>query len=213
MFQRPGKVAELGTDADGKPLREGSRVTGPLDESPGQLLAQLDNRANHETIKIQQARVAQADEAVKSAQAAESATQNDYDLAKSRYERAVELQETAGTIADEEFEKRRTAYLNSMASRTSSRAQLNIAETQVQAARAELKQAEIAVEHSRIHAPFDGIVTYLNIRTGDLVNPDSVNQTDERTLLKSAAMVLIDPSVFEITLELPVFDGELVEPG
>ena len=76
-----------------------------------------------------------------------------------------------------------------------------------------MKQAQLPMERSSVYAPFDGILTYVNIQKGDYFAPNLVNSSSEEALLKTIPMVVIDPTQFEITMELPYFDGALVRPG
>ena len=69
------------------------------------------------------------------------------------------------------------------------------------------------MERSSIYAPFDGILTYVNIRQGDYFAANLVDLGSEEALLRTIPMVIIDPSQFEVTLELPYFEGVLVMPG
>ncbi|MBP0001098.1 MAG: efflux RND transporter periplasmic adaptor subunit [Cyanobacteria bacterium SID2] len=94
------------------------------------------------------------------------------------------------------------------------------ADSQIQAARAGVESAEanitrssVEVEDSQIVAPFDGIVAYLNVREGEYWNPQVVNSTSYQDLIESIPIVIIDPSQYEIEIELPAFEGQQVEPG
>ncbi len=83
-FDYPGKVAFIDKDLDGRKLREGSRVRGPLPgENFGQLLARLDHREQISGLKTQEVELAQAQEEVKAAQLAMEQAENDLQLEKS----------------------------------------------------------------------------------------------------------------------------------
>ncbi|MFO7600742.1 MAG: efflux transporter periplasmic adaptor subunit, partial [Candidatus Desulfacyla sp.] len=78
---------------------------------------------------------------------------------------------------------------------------------------ARINQARLPMERSSIHAPFDGVLTYVNIKPGDYFAANLVDLSSEEALLRTIPMVIIDPDQFEVTLELPYFEGVLATPG
>jgi len=76
-----------------------------------------------------------------------------------------------------------------------------------------MKQSQLPMERSSIYAPFDGVLAYVNIKRGDYFAPGLVNTSSEEALLQTIPLVLIDPTRFEVTMELPYFEGVLVKPG
>jgi HlyD family secretion protein len=95
----------------------------------------------------------------------------------------------------------------------SARARLESALSGVAAAKARIEQARLPMERSSIYAPFDGVLTYINIKQGDYFAANLVDVSSEEALLRTIPMVIIDPDQFEVTLELPYFEGVLVMPG
>ncbi|PPT10568.1 HlyD family secretion protein [Geitlerinema sp. FC II] len=94
------------------------------------------------------------------------------------------------------------------------------ADSQIQAARAGIESADanitrssVEVEDSQIVAPFDGIVAYLNVRQGEYWNPQIVNSGSYQDLIESIPIVIIDPSQYDVEIELPAYEGQQVRPG
>lgn len=73
---------------------------------------------------------------------------------------------------------------------------------------AKRNQVKIALDRTRLYAPFDGVIAEFNARVGDYV--DQVTAEPGKILVP---IVLIDPSLFEVTLELTPWDGASVQEG
>ena len=115
-------------------------------------------------------------------------------------------------ISKHELDVARTRVKTARTALNSAKATLEAAQSGVKAAQARMKQAQLPMERSSIYAPFDGTLTYVNIQEGDYFAPNLVNSGSEEALLKTIPMVVIDPTQFEITMELPYFEGALVRP-
>lgn len=212
-FQATGKVVFIGTDQQGHELRPGARVHGPEDQdSLGQMLAQLDRRDTAEAFTMSQARKLQAERSVETAEAAMAQAQTELDLADRDLRRMQDLRKQ-GVIALKKLEEARARYTNAASSLRSARSELHAARSAVIEAEARMRQASIELERTAIFAPFDGIIAYMNVRLGDLVSPSLIDTSSEQRMLETTPVVLIDPSVFEVTIDLPAFDGMLVEEG
>jgi HlyD family secretion protein len=111
-----------------------------------------------------------------------------------------------------EYETAKAKYLNADAALKTAVANLQTAQSHVEASLARLEQVTLNLERTSIFAPFDGIITYLNINLGDYVTPQSMNTSSEQAMMQTAPIVLIDPSKYEITMELPAFVGTAVMP-
>ena len=63
-------------------------------------------------------------------------------------------------------------------------------------------------------APFDGVIARLNIREGDYWTPQIVNVTgDYQGIVARLPIIIIDPSQFEVNVELPAFQGGQIRSG
>ncbi|MEB3826313.1 efflux RND transporter periplasmic adaptor subunit [Phormidium sp. CCY1219] len=93
-------------------------------------------------------------------------------------------------------------------------AQVEAAQAGIESARSGITRASVNLEDSALYAPFDGIIAYLNITEGDYWMPQRVQPSaDYQTIVEQVPMIVIDPSEFEVTVELPAFEGERVQPG
>jgi len=212
-FERSGKVVFINKDKDGKDLREGSKVRGPLSgEKFGELLARIDKREQIESLRITEATLFQARQNAKAFKAALDQSENEYNFAKTNYERSKQLYKR-GLKPKAEFDTDKINYLNSQTAKKNANAQLKAAQSQIKSAVAQLNQAKINLEKTSIFAPFDGIITYINIKIGDFAGPEYIDKSSESSLIKTSPIVLIDSSQYEITINLPSFDGKLVKRG
>ncbi|MEW5819131.1 MAG: efflux RND transporter periplasmic adaptor subunit [Cyanobacteriota bacterium] len=205
-FDYPGKVTFIGKDASGNDLKEGSRV------KPGQLLAQIDKREQSETMKVYDADIEKAKQSVASAFAGLEQAEKNNELAVLKLERAKRLYDKEA-ISALELEAEQARYYNAEASLKTARANLKVAQSQVDAAIAQMNQAKIKMEKTSIYAPFDGIVSYLNIKTGDYTAPEAINTSSEQAQLQSTPIVVIDPDIYEITLNLPSYESTYLRVG
>jgi RND family efflux transporter MFP subunit len=212
-FERSGKVVFINKDKDGKALREGSIVRGPLPgEKFGKLLARIDKREQIESLRINEATLSQARQNVKALKAALDQCENEFTFAKTNFERSKQLFEK-DLKSKAAFDADKITYLNSQTAKKNAKAQLKAAQSQVKSAIAQLNQAKIDLEKTSIFAPFDGVITYINIKIGDFAGPRYIDVSSESSLIQTSPIVVIDPSKYEITIHLPSFDGKLVERG
>ena len=212
-FEAQGKVTFLKKGEGKRDLREGDPVHGPgKGETEGELLAHLDDRQFRQDIRVaeaslketlQQENVAQADlERAKVARA----------LAATEFARVDGLlKKGVGTRQDHDVSKSRLQ--ESEAAVRAAMARLEAARSSIAAARARVKQAEVELERTRIFAPFDGIIAYLNIREGRLFTPQVISTNSEGALLQTAPIVVIDPGRYEIALDIPSYEANFVKVG
>lgn len=98
-------------------------------------------------------------------------------------------------ISRYELDIARTRAKTARTAVTSEKARLQAAKSGVKAAQARMNQARLPMERTSIYAPFDGVLTYVNIRKGDYFAPNLVNTSSEENLLKTIPMVVIDRSL------------------
>ncbi|MGB5961165.1 MAG: HlyD family efflux transporter periplasmic adaptor subunit [Coleofasciculaceae cyanobacterium] len=94
--------------------------------------------------------------------------------------------------------------------------QLQATESSITTANAQLTQAKVALEGTKLYAPFTGIVAYLNIREGEYYTPQSVSSQiggDLQGINERIPIVVIDPTQFEVVVDLPAESGERVQNG
>lgn len=96
----------------------------------------------------------------------------------------------------------------------SQQAQVESAQSGIQSAIASLEKTQVILEDTEIVAPFDGIIAHLNIKEGDYWTPQRINAGgDYQQIVESVPIIAIDPSEFEVNVELPAFDGARVRTG
>lgn len=93
------------------------------------------------------------------------------------------------------------------------RAAAESAQAQVRAARAQLEQARLNPGFAVITSPIDGIIAYLNCRVGYYSQGPNIPARSESELLNLIPMVVVDPSAFEVTVEVPYFQAGQVKTG
>ena len=212
-FENQGKVTYVKLMKDGQAVREGARVRGPKKgEKLGELLASLDKREHVEQLKVTGSSLVGSQQQVEVARSQISEAEAQQELAEDNLKRHEKLYKVKA-ISKYELDIARTRAKTVRTSVRSAKARLEAALSGVKAARARMKQAKLPMERSSIYAPFDGVLTYVNINKGDYFAPNLVNVTSEEALLKTIPMVVIDPTQFEVTMELPSFEGALVRPG
>ncbi len=212
-FEHPGKVTYVKTDKHGRTISEGAWVKGPQPgQQFGELLASVDKRQHVEELKVAGSTLVEAKQQVEVAKAQIAQAEAQQKLALENYKRKETLYEVKA-VSKHELDVARTNLKSADTEVQSARARLESAMSAVAAAEARINQARLPMERSSIYAPFDGILTYVNIKQGDYFAANLVDLSSEEALLRTIPMVLIDPNEFEVTLELPYFEGALVRPG
>lgn len=212
-FEDQGKVTYVKVKKDAQAVREGDWVRGPRKgEKLGELLASLDKREHVEQLKVTGSGLVESEQQVEVARAQISEAEAQQELAEDNLKRHEKLYKVKA-ISKHELDIARTRAKTARTAVRSAKARMEAALSGVKAARARMKQARLPMERTSIYAPFDGVLTYVNISKGDYFAPNLVNVSSEEALLKTIPMVVIDPSQFEVTVELPHFEGTLVRPG
>ncbi|WP_228056635.1 efflux RND transporter periplasmic adaptor subunit [Microcoleus sp. LEGE 07076] len=114
------------------------------------------------------------------------------------------------------IESAQQQVLSAQAQVSAARKQAQAKQSSIKTARARLWQTKVALEKASIVAPFDGIVAYLNISEGEYFTPQSVSSQlggDYQGILEPIPMVIIDPSRYEVQVELSESTGEGVRSG
>ena len=233
-FQSEGTIDYI-KKINGRDLREGDRVR------EGELLARLDRRKQDADITVATVEQTEAENQVASARAnlrkaEESLAQANADLEKAKTDEAFarvdwkRYQELAaqGGIAQREVDVKETDHRKAQAGTEAAQAAVRAAQADVFAAQTDVKTAQAKVnsakakltqsyvqrEDTELTAPFDGIISRLNIREGEYWTPQFVNASgDYQSILERLPMIVIVPNQFEVTIELPSFQGAQVEPG
>ncbi|MCD8486306.1 MAG: efflux RND transporter periplasmic adaptor subunit [Desertifilum sp.] len=163
------------------------------------------------------AQVAQAEAQVAQAQAAQNLAQTELQRYQQLFEQGVisasDLDNRRSTVQDAatqvavaqaQVAAAQAQVSTAQAQVSSAREQLQATESQIATARARLNQAEVALEGTRLYAPFDGIVAYLNIRENEYYSLQAVSSQlgNYQELLNRVPIVIVDPSQFEVVADL-----------
>jgi len=212
-FEQTGRVVEVARDDEGGELRPGVRVRGPSGGEPtGQLLARIDDRDQSENVTFSQVSVAQSQQDVQAQSAALQQARSDLALAEAQLRRTEELYQN-GDASMAQLEQSRAAVNAAQAGIRVKQASLEASRAGVQGAQAKLGQAQVQASRTALHAPFDGVIAAVNIRPGDYSGPGYVDRSSEDRQLATAPVVLVDPTEFEATLDIPAFEAGRIKPG
>ena len=233
-FQAEGTIEYL-KKVDGRDLREGDLV------KKGELLARVDRRKFDADITVAATGKIEAQNQVRNAvaslrQAEESLAQAEADFQQAKTDESfaqadfVRYQELAaqGAVEQRQVDVKETEYKNAQARVSASAAgirsvqaqvaaaktQVETAEAGVNSANARLAQSNVDLEDTELIAPFDGIIARLNIREGEYWTPQLVNiGGDYQGIIERLPIIIIDPSRFEVEVELPSFQGGQIKSG
>ena len=233
-FQAEGTIDYL-KQIDGRNLREGDRVT------KGELLARLDPRRSDADITVATSEQTKAKNEVANAVASLRQAEADLEKAQADLEKAKtdtsfaeadlkRYQELAaqGAVERREVTVKETEYKNAQAIQKATEAgvrfaqskvaaaqtQVETAEAGVRSAEAKLSQSNVDSENIELIAPFDGMISRLNIREGEYWTPQLVNVAgDYQGIVERVPIIVINPDGFEVNVELPAFQGGKIKPG
>lgn len=211
-FGRSGKVVQIGVDANDDPLREGSYVVGPHDGKPGQMIARLDTRNQSQKVAVQTSQARAAQQRAESARSVVTQARAALAQAEKALARTRQLV-TKGWAPRKQLDEAEGKQTEAAAKLESARSDLAAAEADAKAAQSETAQARINSEEYEVRAPFDGVIGFMNVAVGDYASPLPTNETDTARLLRMAAAVVIDPSAYEILVDIPSFQSLSIERG
>lgn len=205
-FENPGRVVLVKDGLDGEDLREGDEVHA------GEVLVRQDQRAILADITSAEATVAEARTQVTVAEAELTRARTEEDLASKTLERFAVLLEQESASKQEHDEAVASAAL-ATAAVSQAESRLAASHSKVTSAEARLNQAELTLEDTELRAPMNGIVAYVNVKEGYYFTPSQVRTDSETAALQSVPMVVIDPSAFEVTVNIPSFSRGRVRAG
>jgi len=122
------------------------------------------------------------------------------DDARREYERYKRLS-AGGYVSRSQYETTEARYLRSVAG-------VNGAEAAVKAAAASLQNADVAVEYTLIHAPFDGVILTKNADIGDIVTP-----IGSAANAKAAVVTMADMDSLQVEADVSETSIYLVKVG
>jgi HlyD family secretion protein len=212
-FEHAGKVVFIGQNQKGEPLREGMRVQGPQSEgAPGQLLAQVDQRHLREALH---SAIAEREQTVNETEAAKAyvrQAEKQLELSRSNHKRYQNLLQKS-VVSRSVMEKYREELHSTTAGLREAQARLLAARARVDQANALVMQTKIDIERASIRAPFDGVIAFLNIKKGDFFSPESLLTDKTEDMMRTFPIVIIDPSLIEVSVDVPAFEGMGIREG
>lgn len=181
-----------------------------------------------------QSQVAQARSQVQQLQAQVAKAQSKRNLTQTELKRYQYLYKE-GAVSASEIDTRTNAVLDAEADIRAASAQVASAKSQIQSAisqvtaaqqqleatassittaNAQLTQTKVALEGTKIYAPFTGIIAYFNIQEGQYYSPQSVSSQvggDIQGINERIPIVVIDPTQFEVVVDLSAENGERLQ--
>jgi HlyD family secretion protein len=210
---KPKTYVNIGANAYGKIVKlyvkEGERV------KRGQVLAQLENvqpaadvDANRAALEVARTDTTAAEAGLKTADADLVRARSDAERAKLDYDRAEGLFKAA-LISKQEYDAKKAAWASAAAGQeqaaarvAQAKAQLASADRRIHQSQATLTRASDALSKTIYAAPYDGIITNVPVREGEVVVMGIQNAPG------STLMTLSDMSV--ITAEVKVDETDIV---
>ena len=212
-FQVSGRVIAIGTDETGGQLREGAGVQGPGGSAgQGTVLAEIDDRRYVIAVAKSKAELEQATQMIAVAKAEAEQAAADLECCQSGFARRKRLVDIRA-VSEEAMEEARRRLTGATAGVRAAGAKLEGLVAARESAAANLERARLDLGHTRLRAPFDGVIAWRVVNVGDYAsgaNFDSANAADRP---ETCAFLVVDPSVFEITVAFPLLEGAQVEPG
>jgi RND family efflux transporter MFP subunit len=205
-FGQAGKVVEIGLDADGEPLREGSPVVGPRPGKAGQFISRIDARDVGQQVSQQMSQAEAARQRVRGARSAIAQATSAVAHAEQQLARTRELS-AKGIVPRKQLDEAEGNADQARARLQGAQSDLAAAQAEASVAESETEQARIRGEQYVLRAPFDGVISFLNVSVGDFVAPLPAGSADNAQLMRLAAAVVIDPSAYEVVAEIPSIYG------
>ncbi len=235
----------LATIDDRNLQAELQRARAAVIEAQEQVAAQQAQVAAQQAQVAQaQSQEVQAQAQVQEAEAQVRRDRSSLTLAQTELERDESLY-ADGVIPASNLDTRRNTVASERSNLAASEARVTSAQGQVQAAQSQVKaaqaqvlaaqeqlsatkarvataetgivQANVALEDTNLYAPFDGIVSFVNLRLGERYEPslDGTSQLDpnDATGASTVPIVLVDPTNLEASLALSAEGGDRVEIG
>jgi RND family efflux transporter MFP subunit len=175
------------------------------------VLARQDDRQYQADVDsaVAQVREARTQSAVAAAEIEQAKAE--YELAQTTSRRFKKLREQK-SAAQQEYDEAKANAAKALASVARAQSQLKAANAQIEAAEARERQMRVKLEETELRSPIDGVVAYLNVKPGYYFTPSLVRTDSESSALQTVPMVVIDTSVFEVTVNVPSYERGRVKP-
>lgn len=205
---------------DGVELREGDFV------SQGQLLATIDDRRQMASIATADADVQvavnqrdQSEASMLQARANLESAKSDLALAEVEFQRFQILYEQ-GAVSESDrdvyrnrVDQAEAAFKTAEQSLLSAQDGVQSAESSIGAAQARRNQTTVDLEDTQLISPIDGLIAYINIQEGEYWSTQYLNTSNAQDLIETSPIVVVDPSTYEVELELQAEAARSIRPG
>ncbi|MEM9769234.1 MAG: TolC family protein, partial [Cyanobacteria bacterium P01_D01_bin.71] len=205
---------------NGVELREGDAV------SQGQLLATVDNRRQTSSIQTADADIQvavnqrdQSEASLLQSQANLEQAESDLALAQTELRRYQTLFEQGAVSASDRdvyrnrVDQAQAAYKTAQQNIRSAEDGLQSAESSITAAQARRNQTTVDLEDTQLVSPIDGVIAYINIQEGEYWDTQYLNASSPQDVIETAPIVVVDPTTYEVELELQADAASAIRLG
>ena len=205
---------------NGVALKEGDFV------SRGQLLATVDDRRQTSSMVTSEADIQvainerdQSQASVLQAKAELAKAESDLALAQTEYRRYQSLFEQGAVSASSRdvyrnrVDQAQAAFKIAQQTITSAEDNVRVAESSIQSAQARRTSTAVDLEDTQLMSPIDGVIAYINIREGEYWSSQYLSTNTPQDLIETAPIVVVDPSTYEVELEIQADDANAVRSG
>lgn len=218
-FNADGDITYL-TKINGVALKEGDFV------SRGQLLATVDDRRQTSSIVTSEADIQvainerdQSQASVIEVKAELAKAESDLALAQTEYQRYQSLFERGAVSASSRdiyrnrVDQAQAAFEIAQQTLVSAENNVRVAESSIQAAQARRTQTAVDLEDTQLVSPIDGVIAYINIQEGEYWSSQYLDTSSAQNVIETAPIVVVDPSTYEVELEIQADDANAVRSG
>ena len=205
---------------NGVELKEGDFV------SRGELLATIDDRRQTASIETAAADIQvainqreQSEASLLQAQANLEKAESDLALAETeliRYQRLFDqgaVSESDRDVYRNRVDQAEAAFKAAQQDIRFAEDGLESAESSISAAQARRNQTTVDLEDTQLVSPIDGVIAYINIQEGEYWNTQYLNVSSPQAVIETAPIVVVDPSTYEVELEIQADDADAIRPG
>lgn len=199
-FELSGRVTFV------KPKRAGERV------KKGEELARLDKRKYIADVDSALASMKEAKARVAASKTEITKAKSDYDHARKQFQR-MESAWRKGATTESQVDEARSTMNKAKSAMDAARSQSQSVIASIAVSEAQLQRAKAILDEAHIVSPIDGIVAYLNVEQGHYFTQNFVKTSSESEALQTVPIVVIDPSEFEITVNVPAYEAGRIQIG
>lgn len=178
LTEQPNIYEAVGTVQAGATIRLSSKLMGTVQSidaregdqvSKGQVLLIIDQRQVQAGFDQTDAALSGTRKSLSAALSAKNSAEAAEQLARSTYDRYLNLKKE-DSVSAQEFDEVHARYLQAKAGLNQAKAMVETATAQVKRAEAALASAQVTRKDSVVAAPYDGVITAKHVEVGDLAS-------------------------------------------